>query len=116
MVTNSIPFCNEHDETCPTRIALDSLSAKWTVLVLLQLAGESKRFGSLKKGISGISQKALTETLRDLEKNNVVARTVYPTRPPKVVYSLTASGQVLLSIVNQVREWADHNIQDLKSV
>jgi DNA-binding HxlR family transcriptional regulator len=110
MVTNDIPFCDEHDETCPTRIALDSLSAKWTVLVLLQLAGDSKRFGAIKRGIVGISQKALTATLKDLEKNHAVTRTVYPTNPPQVEYSLTSSGQALLAVVNQIREWADLNI------
>ena len=111
MVTNNIPFVNEHDETCPTRIALDSLSAKWTVLVLLQLAEVSKRFGAIKRGIVGISQKALTETLKDLERNNAVTRTVYPTNPPRVEYSLTSSGQALLAVVDQIREWADLNIK-----
>ena len=111
MVTNNIPFVNEHDETCPTRIALDSLSAKWTVLVLLQLAEEPKRFGAIKRGIVGISQKALTETLKDLERNNAVTRTVYPTNPPKVEYTLTSAGQALLAVVNQIREWADLNIK-----
>ena len=111
MVTNNIPFVNQHDETCPTRIALDSLAAKWTVLVLLQLAGSSKRFGAIKRGIVGISQKALTETLKDLEKNHAITRTVHPTNPPQVEYSLTSSGQALLAIVNQIREWADLNIK-----
>lgn len=110
METNTVPYCNKHDETCPTRIALDSLSAKWTVLVLLQLASESKRFGAIKREIEGISQKALTETLKDLESNNAITRTVYPTNPPQVEYTLTSSGQALLSIVNHVREWADLNI------
>jgi DNA-binding HxlR family transcriptional regulator len=114
MVTDAIPFCNKHDETCPTRIALDSLSAKWTVLVLLQLAGDSKRFGAIKRGIVGISPKALTETLKDLERNNAVTRTVYPTNPPQVEYSLTSSGQALLALVNRVREWADLNIKNGK--
>jgi DNA-binding HxlR family transcriptional regulator len=114
MVTNTIPYCNEHDEACPTRIALDSLSAKWTVLVLLQLAGDSKRFGAIKRGIVGISQKALTETLKDLERNNAITRTVFPTAPPQVEYSLTPSGQALLALVNQVREWADLNIKKIE--
>ena len=111
MVTNNIRFVNEHDETCPTRIALNSLSAKWTVLVLLQLAEDSKRFGAIKRGIVGISQKALTETLKDLESNHAISRTVYPTNPPQVEYSLTSSGQALLAVVNQIQEWADLNIK-----
>jgi DNA-binding HxlR family transcriptional regulator len=110
MVTNKLPNWNMHDETCPTRIALDSISAKWTVLVILQLAEKAKRFGALKRGIVGISQKALTETLKDLEKNGAVDRKVYPTNPPQVEYSLTNSGQTLLTLINWVREWAENNV------
>jgi DNA-binding HxlR family transcriptional regulator len=110
MVTNDIPQWKAHDETCPTRIALDSISAKWTVLVILQLAKGPKRFGVLRRAIIGISQKALTDTLKDLEKNGAVARTVFPTKPPQVEYSLTTSGQTLLALINWVREWAESNI------
>ncbi len=110
MVTNNIPLWREHDEKCPTRIALNSISAKWTVLVIMQLAGGSKRFGVLKRGIIGISQKALTDTLKDLEKNGAVTRTVYPTKPPQVEYALTPAGQTLVVLINWVREWADSNI------
>ena len=109
MVTNDIPSWKEHDETCPTRIALDSISAKWTVLVILQLATGVKRFGVLRRGITGISQKALTDTLKDLEKKGAVSRTVYPTNPPQVEYALTSSGQSLLALINWVRDWAESN-------
>jgi DNA-binding HxlR family transcriptional regulator len=64
----------------------------------------------LKRAITGISQKALTDTLKDMEKNGAVTRTVYPTNPPQVEYSLTPSGQTLLSLINWVREWAESNI------
>jgi DNA-binding HxlR family transcriptional regulator len=114
MVTNNLPQWNEHDENCPTRIALDSICAKWTVLVILQLAGGSKRFGVLKRGIIGVSQKALTDTLKDLEKNGAVKRTVHPTNPPQVEYSLTPSGETLLTLVNWVKEWADTSIDKTK--
>jgi DNA-binding HxlR family transcriptional regulator len=111
MVTNEIPTWNQQDEKCPTRIAINSLSAKWTVLVILQLAEEPRRFGALKRAIVGISQKALTDTLKDLEKNGAVTRTVYPASPPQVEYSLTHSGQTLLGLIGWIKEWADTNIK-----
>jgi DNA-binding HxlR family transcriptional regulator len=110
MVTNNLPIWNTHDQTCPTRIALNSISAKWTVLVILQLAGGAKRFGTIRRSIVGISQKALTDTLKDLEKNGAVDRKVFPTNPPQVEYSLTPSGQTLLTLIDWVRDWAESNV------
>jgi len=102
-----------YDEHCPTRMVLDRIADKWTVLVIGALENETKRFGELRKEIGGVSQKMLTQTLRGLERDGLVARVVYASVPPKVEYSLTKLGRTLVRILEAVRQWSEKSIEDV---
>jgi DNA-binding HxlR family transcriptional regulator len=100
-----------YNEHCPTRIVLDRIADKWTVLIVGALEEKTKRFGELRREIGGVSQKMLTQTLRGLERDGVVARRIYASVPPKVEYSLTELGQTLVHILEAIREWSEKNIE-----
>jgi DNA-binding HxlR family transcriptional regulator len=100
-----------YNERCPTRIVLDRIADKWTVLIVGALNGKTKRFGELRRAIGGVSQKMLTQTLRGLERDGLVFRKVYASVPPKVEYSLTDLGRTLVGILNAIGEWAETHIE-----
>ena len=102
-----------YNERCPTRMVLDRIADKWTVLIVGALEEKTKRFGELRREVGGVSQKMLTQTLRGLERDGVVVRTVYASVPPKVEYSLTSLGRTLVRILEEIREWSEHNIEDV---
>ena len=102
-----------YNEHCPTRIVLDRIADKWAVLIVGALEGKTKRFGELRREIGGVSQKMLTQTLRGLERDGLVARMVYASVPPKVEYSLTELGRTLVCILEAIREWSENNIEDV---
>jgi len=83
------PMWDVYDARCPTRLVLNRIADKWTVLIIGSLATETKRFTQLRRAIGGISQKVLAQTLRGLERDGLLTRTVYPSVPPKVEYTLT---------------------------
>ena len=85
---------------------LSRVGDKWTVLVVMLLKGGPRRFNELKREIGGISQRMLTLTLRGLERDGLVQRTVYPTTPPRVDYELTAMGHSLRDPVEALGAWA----------
>jgi DNA-binding HxlR family transcriptional regulator len=91
---------------CPTRQVLDRIANKWTMLVILSLQGQTLRFSELRGRIEGISQKMLTQTLRGMESDGLLRRTVYPTVPTTVEYALTDLGESLIRTVEVLREWA----------
>jgi DNA-binding HxlR family transcriptional regulator len=82
---------------------------KWSVLVVTRLGAGSMRFSELRRSIGGISQRMLTLTLRGLERDGLVTRTVFPTIPPRVDYALTALGRDLLKPVSALGDWATRN-------
>ena len=82
---------------------------KWSVLVVTRLGSGSLRFNELRRSIGGISQRMLTLTLRGLERDGLVTRTVFPTIPPRVDYALTSLGRDLLEPVSALGEWATRN-------
>jgi DNA-binding HxlR family transcriptional regulator len=89
---------------------LDRIADKWTLLVVATLEGESLRFTELQQRIPGISQRMLTRTVRHLERDGLVARTVFAEVPPRVEYALTPMGQTLIEPAVTLAEWAvDHN-------
>jgi DNA-binding HxlR family transcriptional regulator len=90
---------------CSIEKALSVIGGKWSFLVLRELFCGTKRFGELQKAISKVSPKALTDTLRHLEENEVLIRTVYPTVPVTVEYSLTEKGQALHKIIKEMKYW-----------
>jgi DNA-binding HxlR family transcriptional regulator len=104
---------NTYVAACPTRMVLDRIADKWTVLVVSALQSETKRFTVLRREVGGISQKMLTQTLRGLERDGLVSRTVYPTVPPKVEYALTPLGYTLVKLLDDIRVWAERNIEDV---
>ena len=82
---------------------------KWSVLVVTRLGGGTVRFNELRRSIGGISQRMLTLTLRGLERDGLITRTIFPTIPPRVEYALTALGRDLLQPVSGLSEWALRN-------
>jgi len=100
-------------ETCPTREVLGLIADKWTSLVIGLLEDRPKRFSELQRGIGGISQKMLTQTLRQLERNGLVTRIVYPEVPPHVEYSLTELGLKLEESIALIRKWTEENIDQV---
>jgi DNA-binding HxlR family transcriptional regulator len=101
-------------ERCPIRDVLDRLGDRWTLLVLMELQNGTLRFSKLKAQIEDISQRMLAQTLRQLEKDGLVGRRVYPTIPPKVEYSLTELGHSMLKPVGQLIDWASDNHQAVR--
>lgn len=88
---------------------IDAISGKWTVLVVYVLSERTLRHSELQRVVGGVSQKVLTQTLRNLERHGVVKRTVYPVVPPQVEYSLTRLGKSLVGVLSGVCMWArDH--------
>ncbi len=98
------------NSSCPTRVVLDQLADKWTVLVLGALDAGPVRFNALKRRLDGISQKMLGHTLKQLERNGLVHRRAFATVPVTVEYSLTPLGADLTAPINALREWAESNI------
>lgn len=102
---------------CPVRDILDRFGDKWSILVLLELSHTGKmRFSVLSKQIPDISQKMLTVTLRTLEADRLVERTVYPEVPPRVEYELTELGQTLIPHINGLVDWALLHKQAINAV
>jgi DNA-binding HxlR family transcriptional regulator len=93
----------------PVHEVLAQISGKWTILVVQVLSDGPKRFSELKRKIDGVSQKMLTATLRDLEKDGFVSRKVTPSIPPRVDYALTEMGQELQEPLRVIGNWAHAN-------
>lgn len=102
---------NVYTAGCPTRQVLDLIADKWATLVIGLLNREQpQRFAALQRQIGGISQKMLTQTLRSLERDGLVQRTVYPQVPPRVEYALTPLGQTLCEPLAALIRWSEANI------
>ena len=99
---------------CPVRDVMDQVSGKWASLLLLELIDGPLRFGALRRRIPDISQRMLTQTLRDLQRDGYVSRTVYPTQPPSVEYKLTELGQSFSAPLVALVEWAEQNHQTIR--
>lgn len=95
-------------------MVLDLIASKWTVLVIHALQAETKRYGEISKAVEGITQKVLTDTLRNLERDGIVARVIYPVVPPKVEYELTALGLKLLAITEGMAQWAEDHFAEVE--
>src|SRR5438552_13490556 len=99
---------------CAVREVLNRIGDKWSVLVVCLLGDGSKRFSELQRMIDGISQRMLTLTLRGLERDGLVTRTLYPTIPPRVDYELTPLGHSLRAAVEPLGSWARDHIKDIQ--
>ncbi|MDK2562503.1 helix-turn-helix domain-containing protein [Romboutsia sedimentorum] len=99
--------------TCEMEITLNVIGGKWKPLILYFLIENgTKRFGEIKSFINHTSHKTLTNQLRELEQDNLISRTVYPTVPPKVEYSMTQKGMSLYPILEAMCEWGENNLDD----
>ena len=94
------------DPQCEVRTILDRIADKWSLLVICILANGVRRFSELRREIDGISQRMLTLTLRQLEREGLVTRTVFPVVPPRVDYELTPLGSTLLETIQTLVAWA----------
>ena len=95
------------DVQCPVRDVLDRIGDKWSTLILGTLAEGPHRFSAVQRAIPDISKRMLTQTLRDLERDGLIARTVFPTKPPSVEYRLTPLGETILEPLAVLVRWAD---------
>ncbi|MFI9788932.1 winged helix-turn-helix transcriptional regulator [Kitasatospora sp. NPDC051984] len=99
--------CGRQDHPdCGIRDVLDRIGDKWSVLVIVELAGGPRRFRNLQRAVEGISQRMLTLTVRRLERDGLVLRTVYPTVPAQVDYRLTETGAGLTHLVKALADWS----------
>ncbi|MFF2299887.1 winged helix-turn-helix transcriptional regulator [Arthrobacter sp. NPDC058127] len=98
---------------CPARHLLEAISSKWVTLVMLALAEGPLRHSELRKRIPGASQKMLTSTLRSLERDGLVSRCITASVPVRTDYELTPLGHSLLSVVHEMKEWAEANMDDV---
>ncbi len=99
---------------CPVRNVLDRIGDKWTVLTLAALAATSRRFSELHRIMPDISKRMLTQTLRDLERDGLATRHVFPTKPPRVEYRLSLLGQSVLEPLATLVRWAESNYPNIR--
>jgi DNA-binding HxlR family transcriptional regulator len=116
---DTIPDLRKHGgadaylRTCPSRTVLDLLANKWTTLIVPALRGGPMRFGEVRRKLDGITQKSLTQTLRNLEQDGLVTRTLYPTIPPRVEYALTDLGHSASALLEELRSWAEQHMAEI---
>ncbi|WP_277209570.1 winged helix-turn-helix transcriptional regulator [Isoptericola croceus] len=101
---NDIPF-DPYQRACPSRTVLDRVTDRWTVLVVGALEAGPLRFTELAHRVDGVSQKMLTQTLRGLERDGLVTRTVHAEVPPRVEYHLTDAGRGMLEPIHAIERW-----------
>ena len=97
----------EEMPTCPVATTVALIGSKWKLLIMRNLLSRPWRFNELKKDLEGISQKVLTDSLRSMEADGLLTRTVYPEVPPRVEYTLTELGYSLRSILEAMRVWGE---------
>ncbi|MBD1907363.1 helix-turn-helix transcriptional regulator [Trichocoleus sp. FACHB-832] len=110
-----LPEPDIFNANCPTQQVLDTIANKWSVIVVYSLSFGTKRHSELQRQISGVSQKMLTQTLRNLERDGLVVRKVYPVVPPKVEYSLTPLGETLIEPLATICKWAETHIDEMQA-
>ncbi|MBD1804945.1 MAG: winged helix-turn-helix transcriptional regulator [Symplocastrum torsivum CPER-KK1] len=98
--------------SCPVERTLEVIGGRWKVLILRELFPGLKRFGQLHRALNGITQKMLTQQLREMEEDGIIHREVYLQVPPKVEYSLTPLGESLKPIIDSMHEWAVRHLDE----
>ena len=104
-----------YNADCPTRRILDRIGDRWTVLIVGTLGAGPARFSQLRRRIEGVSQKMLTQTLRGLERDGLVQRTVYPEVPVRVEYALTDAGRTLLEPLHALEQWSIEHLGEVSA-
>ncbi len=100
---------------CLSRLVLERIADKWTALIIRVLSEGTHRYIELQRRIGGVSQKMLTQTLRSLERDGLVRRTVHPVVPPKVEYSLTPLGRTLIEPLHAICKWSEKHLAELEA-
>jgi DNA-binding HxlR family transcriptional regulator len=117
MTTTGIGPAGSAPETassaCRLRAVLGRIGDKWAIYIVDRLGEGPRRFSELRRGIDGITARMLTVTLRGLERDGIVTRTVHATVPPRVDYELTSLGRTLLATIGQLVTWADEHIDEI---
>jgi DNA-binding HxlR family transcriptional regulator len=98
----------------PVRDVLERIGDKWSVIVICRLDGGPRRFNELRRLTDGITQRMLSQTLRRLERDGLVVRTVFPTVPPQVEYALTDRGRSLHDVLRRLVDWADAHLPGIQ--
>ena len=93
---------------CPVAMTVQLIGTKWKLLILRNLLTRPWRFDELQRSLEGISQKVLTDSLRSMEADGIITRTVYPEVPPRVEYALTEMGQSLRPILDAMKDWGEN--------
>jgi DNA-binding HxlR family transcriptional regulator len=107
--------CPSEELACEVRRILDRIADKWSLLVIALLGQNTLRFSELRRQIDGISQRMLTLTLRNLERDGLVSRTVYPVVPPRVEYRLTTLGETLIDTIRSLVEWTSIHQDEIRA-
>lgn len=116
LLLNATPgFERDENGSCPMRDVLDRVGDTWSLLVIINLQERPVRFNALRRAIEGISQRMLTVTLRSLERDGLVSRTVRPTTPPEVEYALTELGRSIAVPIGALGLWAAQNRDRLRA-
>ena len=97
----------EEMSACPVATTVALIGSKWKLLIMRNLLARAWRFNELKKDLEGISQKVLTDSLRSMEADGIITRTVYPEVPPRVEYSLTELGKSLKPVLDSMQMWGE---------
>lgn len=98
---------------CSSRTVLDAIANKWTCLLVDALQSGPVRFGVLRRRLDGITQKSLTQTLRTMERDGMVIRTLYPTIPPRVEYELSVLGHSVLGLMEGIKRWSEEHAVEI---
>ncbi len=112
-VNSSFERGDAFDPDCPTRLVLDRIGDKWTVLVVAALSTGTLRFTELHARVGSVAPKVLTQTLRALERDGVLTRTVYAQVPPRVEYRLTDLGHSLVTPIAAIQDWAESHVSQV---
>ena len=99
--------------TCASRTVLETVANKWSALLVDTLRHGTMRFGELRRRLDGITQKSLTQSLRVLERDGMVVRTVYPTIPPRVEYTLSPLGHSVSALMAGIRSWSEEHLPEI---
>ncbi len=108
------PAWNVMLATCPSRTSLARIANKWTAMIVIALSDGPVRFGDVRQAVGGISAKVLAETLRELQRDGIVARTAFDEMPPRVEYALTPLGLTLREPLTALGQWAEAHIEEVE--
>jgi DNA-binding HxlR family transcriptional regulator len=100
---------------CPVRDVMQQINGKWSTLLVEALSQRAYRFGELKRAVPDISQRMLTQTLRELQRDGYIEREVFPTKPPSVEYRMTELGRSLYQPLSQLLNWAEANHERVRA-